>query len=309
MAVSKVIVNDVTRVDLTQDTVAPEYLVTDYTAHNHMGQAIVGTAVADNDFTITLTKVNDVWTPDCTFAEAQAAYNGGKNLVWKTVSTDASVLWDWVYSADEGCFYYSVAETFAGQISNTKFYHGTKLYYNYIWNSSGIENAEIELDYDTSEANASTSDVRSGKYFFSQDGPQAGTMPNGSATTPATTITANPSISVDSSGLITATASASKNITPTVSEGYVSAGTAGTVTVSGSSVNQLPTQAAKTVTPSTSSQTAVAAGRYTTGAVTVAAMPTGTAGTPTATKGTVSNHSITVTPSVTNTTGYITGGT
>lgn len=35
----------------------------------------------------------------------------------------------------------------------------------------------------------------------------------------------------------------------------------------------------------------------------------GTAGTPTATKGTVSNHSISVTPSVTNTTGYISGGT
>lgn len=35
----------------------------------------------------------------------------------------------------------------------------------------------------------------------------------------------------------------------------------------------------------------------------------GTAGTPTATKGSVSNHSISVTPSVTNTAGYITGGT
>ncbi|MBR0470780.1 MAG: hypothetical protein IJJ55_06160 [Clostridia bacterium] len=35
----------------------------------------------------------------------------------------------------------------------------------------------------------------------------------------------------------------------------------------------------------------------------------GNAGTPTATKGSVSNHSISVTPSVTNTTGYITGGT
>ena len=35
----------------------------------------------------------------------------------------------------------------------------------------------------------------------------------------------------------------------------------------------------------------------------------GTAGTPTATKGTVSNHSVSVTPSVTNTTGYITGST
>ena len=35
----------------------------------------------------------------------------------------------------------------------------------------------------------------------------------------------------------------------------------------------------------------------------------GTAGTPTATKGSVSNHSISVTPSVTNTGGYISGGT
>lgn len=38
------------------------------------------------------------------------------------------------------------------------------------------------------------------------------------------------------------------------------------------------------------------------------AVASGTAGTPTATKGTVSNHSISVTPSVTNTTGYIIGG-
>ena len=35
----------------------------------------------------------------------------------------------------------------------------------------------------------------------------------------------------------------------------------------------------------------------------------GTAGTPTATKGVVSNHSVTVTPSVTNAAGYISGGT
>ncbi|MBO7701997.1 MAG: hypothetical protein J6S36_03700 [Eggerthellaceae bacterium] len=35
----------------------------------------------------------------------------------------------------------------------------------------------------------------------------------------------------------------------------------------------------------------------------------GTAGTPTATKGSVSNHAVSVTPSVTNTTGYITGST
>ena len=64
-----------------------------------------------------------------------------------------------------------------------------------------------------------------------------------------------------------------------------------------------------TVTPSTSSQTIGGADYMMEGAVTVSAMPSGTAGTPTATKSAVSNHSVSVTPSVTNTTGYITGST
>lgn len=67
--------------------------------------------------------------------------------------------------------------------------------------------------------------------------------------------------------------------------------------------------AGTTVTPSTSAQTIGGAKYMMEGAVTVAAMPSGTAGTPTATKGSVSNHSISVTPSVTNTAGYIAGGT
>lgn len=95
----------------------------------------------------------------------------------------------------------------------------------------------------------------------------------GSAKTPATTITKNPTISVDSSGKITASVSGTQNVTPTVTAGYVSSGTAGTITVSGSATKQLTTQAAKTITPSTSSQTAVASGVYTTGAITVGAIP------------------------------------
>ena len=43
--------------------------------------------------------------------------------------------------------------------------------------------------------------------------------------------------------------------------------------------------------------------------ITINAVATGSEGTPTATKGTVTNHSVTVTPSVTNTAGYISGGT
>lgn len=62
-------------------------------------------------------------------------------------------------------------------------------------------------------------------------------------------------------------------------------------------------------TPSTSQQEiSPTSGKYFR-KFTIGAMPAGTAGTPSATKGTVSNHSVTVTPSVTNTAGYISGGT
>lgn len=64
-------------------------------------------------------------------------------------------------------------------------------------------------------------------------------MPSGSATTPNTTITANPTISVSASGLITASVSGSQSVTPSVSAGYVASGTAGTVTVNGSATSQL----------------------------------------------------------------------
>lgn len=66
---------------------------------------------------------------------------------------------------------------------------------------------------------------------------------------------ATPMIDVSAGGLITATTEQEK--------GYVSGGTK-------SSTKQLTTQAAKTVTPGTTAQTAVASGRYTTGAVQVA---------------------------------------
>lgn len=69
-------------------------------------------------------------------------------------------------------------------------------------------------------------------------------------------------------------------------------------------------QAKTNIAPTTSSQTITAdAGYDGLSSVQINAMPSGTAGTPTATKGAVSNHAVTVTPSVTNSTGYINGGT
>lgn len=69
-----------------------------------------------------------------------------------------------------------------------------------------------------------------------------------------------------------------------------------------------PTQS-KTATPSTSQQTVSPDPGFLLSSVTVNAMPSGTAGIPSAVKSSVANHSVTVTPSVTNATGYITGGT
>ena len=93
---------------------------------------------------------------------------------------------------------------------------------------------------------------------------------SGTATTPATSISAVPVLSINTaSGVITGTVSASQNITPTVSAGYVSAGTAGTISVSGSDTLALTAQAAQTITPGTTAQT-IAAGQYLTGAQTIA---------------------------------------
>ena len=83
----------------------------------------------------------------------------------------------------------------------------------------------------------------------------AGYYPSQARKSIASATQATPSITVSSGGLITASA--------TQSAGYVASGTK-------SATKQLTTQAGKTVTPSTSQQTAVASGRYTTGAVYVA---------------------------------------
>lgn len=92
---------------------------------------------------------------------------------------------------------------------------------------------------------------------------------SGTAKTPATTITAAPSLTIDAAtGVVTGSVSATQNVTPTVTAGYVSAGTAGAITVSGSDTLELTTQAAQTITPSTSNQT-IAAGTYLTGAQTI----------------------------------------
>ena len=142
--------------------------------------------------------------------------------------------------------------------------------------SSGYLNSTSQITTDS--VSVSASELVSGTKSITSSGTTdvtnyaSASVAAGSATTPATTVTANPSISVSSGGLITATTSATKSVTPTVSAGYVSSGTAGTITVSGSNTSQLSTQAGATISPTESEQTAVSAGKYTTGAIKVGAI-------------------------------------
>lgn len=138
---------------------------------------------------------------------------------------------------------------------------------------------EISTGVDTSDATAAAGDMRSGKTAYVNGEKVTGNVPVKSSsdltvsgakvTAPAgiydsavsksveTATQATPSISVDDDGKITASAEQEA--------GYVAAGTK-------SATKQLTTQGAKTITPSTSEQTAVAAGVYTTGAIKVAAL-------------------------------------
>ena len=194
---------------------------------------------------------------------------------------------------------------------------------------------------DVTDTTAAAADVDSSKYFYTA----AGVRTKGTGSTGGTTINnqnksvspteSEQSVSYDSgyTGLGTVTVGA-------ISSTYVGSGisrkSSSNLTASGATVTAPAGYYAENATKSVSSMTLPSSASATSSGTskatisrstsnqyiniptgynstaqyyTISAVADGTAGTPTATKGTVSNHSINVTPSVTNVTGYITGGT
>lgn len=152
---------------------------------------------------------------------------------------------------------------------------------------------------DPSITTAVESDVASGKIFLKADGsPGTGTASGGAVLIEDTLDAHGGTIRTITAGV---TVSGSQSITQN--------GTYDISTKASVEVN-VPTGG----TPRTSSDLTVSGATVTAPAGTYASdasksVASGTEGTPTATKGTVSNHSVTVTPSVTNAAGYISGGT
>ena len=248
---NKVELNGTTLMDLSQDTVSDaSHIRSGYVGHLNDGTQVTGTYTGGGSVSLQA-KTNISPTTSSQTITADSGYDGLSSVQIDAMpsGTAGTPTVQISYDAEEGEAYVTP------KVTNTTGYitGGTK---------SG------------SQATISVEDLVSGTMSV----PYGGTfdvthyekisVAIGSATTPATTVTANPSISVNSSGLITATASATQSVTPTVSAGYVSSGIAGTITVSGSNTSQLSTQAAQTIYPSTSDQT-ITSGKYLTGTQTI----------------------------------------
>lgn len=286
--VNKVVLGNQTLLDLTSDTVTPDTLMQGYTAHDKSGALITGTNTGGggNDLIVTLSynESTEMWEPDKTFAEIQAAYEAGKAIVVNTNrdSGEATADGNWMPKEQDPNFYYWVHEFIENDGTIKIFESGYILFGDTVAKS---DEAQYILPSGSIDITANGTGIDVSHYATANVNVQASVPTLQSKT--ATPTESQQVISPDSGydGLSSVTVGA-------ISSTYVGSG------ITQRSSSDLEVSGRSVLVP---------AGYYSTQAQeTVAA---GSQGTPTATKGTVSNHSVSVTPSVTNTTGYITGST
>lgn len=246
--ISKLILNGVTQMDVTQDTVAANNLLSGETATKNDGSPVTGTYVPASPTMQTKTKT---YTPSAsTQTEAVTADAGYDGL-------------------DEVDITVNAVPTFSGPI-------------------------DIDVGFDT----VNNQRVWKARGWVSADVGEDGYIPEG-----------------DEYGEYTYYDAIAEYTSVTPTESAQTIGGAnymmeGAVTVNAIPSNYVGSQVARNdstdLTASGATVTAPA-GYYETAAS--KAVAAGTEGTPAATKGAVSNHAVTVTPSVTNQAGYIAGGT
>ena len=261
--------------------------VTDYAA--------VDVAVASSTFVVTLSwnSTSEMWEPDCTYAEALAAYQTGKTVAFETLAPQDETVSGEYTPFGGGAFLYAVSiVSFDSESGDASGYVNT----THMWNSSEIRVIGTSTAWLTDSATAAPSDVMSGAVFYNSDGKQVGTATPSVPTLQSKSVSYTP-FETAQSATVTADSGYDGLSSVDVSVGAISS------TYVGSGI----TRRSSTDLTASGATVTVPSGYYQSQAS--KAVASGTAGTPSATKGTVSNHSVSVTPSVTNSTGYISGGT
>ena len=291
MAFSKVVLNDVTLMDVTSDTVESSNLLTGYTATSANGEKIVGTATGGS--TPSLQTKSKTYTP----TESQqtetiapdSAYDGLEEVDITVNAISSSYVGtgvtrrDWqdvTFDVGEGSVsvpsgYYEEESGRAmpeGAVNTPSATKGTVSNHSVSVTPSVTYTAGcIGSGSKTGTAvSVSASELVSGTYSVTSSGTKDVTN-YASASVPAGVVTAPSTISgtsaTVSTGTNTLTLSKTVSVTPSVSTaGYVSSGTAGNANVS--LTGSVTTKAAATITPGTTNQT-IASGTYLTGTQTI----------------------------------------
>lgn len=202
----------ITAVSLAGDTVSPSTLLSGYTAHNSLGEAIVGTASGGGNY--------------------QAKTNIDPTESSQTIRPDTG------YDALSSVQINAVSSTYVG---------------------SGITRRS------STDLTASGATVTVPAGYYSAQASKA--VSTGTATAPASISGTTATVST---GTNTLTLTKTVSVTPNVTAGYISSGSAGNSSVSLTA--SVTTKAAATITPTKSTQT-IASGTYLTGTQTIAAIP------------------------------------
>ena len=280
-------IRTITAVSLEGDTVAADKLLSGYTAHNSLGEAITGTYVpsstnTQSNKTVSPTESQQVVTPDTgydnlakvTVNAVSSTYVGSgidRNDSTDLAASGAIVTVPAGYYAEQATK--SVASGTAGTPTASK---GT-VSNHAISVTPSVTNTAGYISGGTKTGTAvsvSASELVSGTKTISASGTTDVTN-YASASVAAGTATAPSSISGSSAsvstGTNTITLTKTVSVTPNVSTaGYISSGTAGNSSVSLTA--SVATKAAATITPTKSTQT-IASGTYLTGTQTIAAIP------------------------------------
>ena len=284
MAISKLVLNGEVQMDVTSDTVTAGSMLSGTTATKNDGTKATGTIASKSSTDMTVSGAT-VTAPAGYYANAasKAVATTTHPNPSASITSSTGVV---TASHTQGTGYVTGGTT-TGTLNLTTQAGKTvtptesaqTAVASYRWTTGNVNVAAISSTYvgtgvtTRSSANltASGSVVTAPAGYYSTAATKS--IAAGSAFSPAVTITKAPTIGVNTSGVVTASYNGSSSITPTVTSGYISQGTAGTISTTGTSTYQLTSKAAATYYPSTADQT-IASQRWLVGNQTIKSVTT-----------------------------------